>query len=440
MKLTRRNFLAWAGLSAIGAVACEGFGIREGEFSLQSPAELPEDLVRGKDNWYTSLCRNCPSCEGIIVRVMEGRAKKIQGNPLYPVNKGKQSARCEAALQAAYHPDRIPGPMRRVGPRGSGQYEPIDWATALDALRGLLQTAGGRVTLATEPLRGHLGLVASRFAEAVGGKHMAFEALDNVAYRAALKNVFGQDRLPDFDLANTQTLVSFGADFLSTWGTPTRYGLGFGDFRDSEAGKRGTFYHVDSRFSMTAANADKWIPIRPGWEGYLAMSMAYVILRDNLQNPGVDVDALTGGRGAAALEGFNPQTLAGILPSAEVMGEDPAHLIESLARAFAENTPSLAIGGGSAGAHSNGPVQPGSRLRPELPGGQRRGAGGDIVQPGRPVGRLARFRRRGFPGPVGRGSGQNPPGRDGLAADSQHRPGAWDFPLPWEWATRCGAT
>ena len=70
---------------------------------------------------------------------MEGRAKKVQGNPLYPTNLGKQSARCEATLQAAYHPDRITGPMRRTGPRGSGQYEPIDWNTALDTLRSRIQ-------------------------------------------------------------------------------------------------------------------------------------------------------------------------------------------------------------------------------------------------------------------------------------------------------------
>ena len=110
MKLNRRNFLAWAGLSAVGAVACE-VGIREGELNIQSPVRLPEDLVKGLDNWYATLCRNCPSSEGIIVRVMEGRAKKIQGNPDYPINLGKQSARCEGGLQALYHPDRLTGPM-----------------------------------------------------------------------------------------------------------------------------------------------------------------------------------------------------------------------------------------------------------------------------------------------------------------------------------------
>jgi len=127
MKLSRRHFLAWAGLGALGAVACEGFGIREGELSIQSPVSLPEDLVRGKDNWYASLCRNCPSCEGILVRVMEGRAKKIQGNPYYPTNQGKSHARCEAGVQALYHPDRISGPMKRGGNRGSGQFDPIAW-------------------------------------------------------------------------------------------------------------------------------------------------------------------------------------------------------------------------------------------------------------------------------------------------------------------------
>ena len=354
MKLTRRNFLAWAGLSAVGAVACEGFGIREGEFSLQSPPELPEDLVRGKDNWYTSLCRTCPSCEGIIVRVMEGRAKKVQGNPLYPTNLGKQSARCEATLQAAYHPDRITGPMRRTGPRGSGQYEPIDWNTALDTLRSRIQTAAGRVTVVTGPMRGHMGMLVPRFAEAVGGSHLAFEAVDNVTYRTALKNVFRQDLMPDFDLARAEVVVSFGADFLSTWGSPTRYSVGFGEFRNSEGKKRGTLYHVDSRFSMTAANADRWIPVKPGWEGYLAMSLAYVILRDNLQGSGVDVAALTGGRGADALTGFRPESISAILPSADELGEDPAHLIEELAHTLAEAKPGLVIGGGSAGAHSNG--------------------------------------------------------------------------------------
>ena len=357
MKLTRRNFLAWAGLGAVGAVACEGFGIRRGELDIQSPVRLPEDLVRGTDNWYASLCRNCPSPEGIVVRVMEGRAKKIQGNPFYPTNQGKTHARCEAGLQALYHPDRVSSPMRRSGPRGSGQFLPINWQpNGMDSLRSALQARGSSSVMITEPLRGHLGLLADRFASAIGGEQLGFETIDNNTLRAAVKNVFNQDSLPDFDLENSRFILSFGADFLSTWVSPTRFNRGYGEFRQGAGRDRGMLYQIDSRFSMTAANADKWLPVRPGWEGHVALSLAQVIVSEGLQANGVNVDALVGGEaGIQTLNTFRPENVvskAGLTP--EMTGGDPAEFLKKLARSFARTRPSVAIGGGSAGAQSNG--------------------------------------------------------------------------------------
>ncbi|PKB71671.1 MAG: hypothetical protein BZY87_04155 [SAR202 cluster bacterium Io17-Chloro-G6] len=357
MKLTRRNFLAWAGLGAVGAVACEGFGIRHGELNIQSPVRLPEDLVRGTDNWYASLCRTCPSCEGIVVRVMEGRAKKIQGNPFFPTNQGKTHARCEAGLQALYHPDRVPSPMRRSGPRGSGLFLPINWQpNGMDSLRSALQARGSSSVLITEPLRGHLGLLADRFASAIGGEHQGFETIDNNTFRAAVKNVFNQDSVPDFDLENSRFILSFGADFLSTWLSPTRFNRGYGEFRQGEGHDRGMLYQIDSRFSMTAANSDKWLPVRPGREGHLALSLAQVIVSENLQASGVDLDTLAGGdAGIQTLNAFRPEIvapLAGLTP--EMTGGDPVEFLKKLARDFANTRPSVAIGGGSAGAQSNG--------------------------------------------------------------------------------------
>ena len=356
MKLTRRNFLAWAGLSAVGAVACDV--IQDEELSLQSPRSLPEDLVKGRDNWYATLGRNATDGEGVIVRVMEGRAKKIQGNPKYPVNQGKQSARSEAGLQALYHPDRIAGPMRRVGPRGSGQFQAIQWEPeALDILRRELRARSQGMVLITEPLRGHLGMIADRFASSLGGRHLGFESLDNTTYRAAVKEVFGQDRLPDFDLANANYVISFGADFLSTWGASTRLATAYGEFRQGSGRQsRGYLVHVDPRFSLTAANADEWLPIRPGMEGYLALSLAYVIISEGMQASGVDVDALTNGQGAAALEAYAPERIAGMLEIPEELhaGKSAAEKIRDLASNFAHHGPAIALGGDSAGAHSNG--------------------------------------------------------------------------------------
>ncbi len=350
MKLTRRNFLAWAGLSAIGAVACDAFG---DDLKTQSPVNQPEDLVKGRDNWYATLCRHCPSSEGVLVRVMEGRAKKVQGNPKYPINLGKQSARCDAGLQALYHPDRLAGPLLRI----NGTLQPVNWNVALDKLKEQLETRGEDLVLVTEPLSGPLGTIASRFAQAFGGSHITFEALSNATYQAAVKNVFDQELLPDLDIGNANFLLSFGADFLSTWISPTRWSIGFGDLRDAEVGSgRGTFVQIDPRFSMTAANADKWLPIKPGMEGHLALSLAHVIVQEKLQADDVDLQALTGGQEAGFLADFSPETIGPKLgwPEAMLGGRSAAESIRELARDFASHRPSLAIGGDSAGAQKNG--------------------------------------------------------------------------------------
>ena len=361
MGLSRRDFLKWSAISAVGAVACNIF--REGEMEIQSPLEMPEDLVTGQDNWYATLCRQCPEREGIVVRVMEGRAKKVQGNPLYPTNQGKQSARCEAGLQALYHPDRLPGPMLRD--RGSGQFRNIGWNQAMSLLLFQLEqlrdsNTTSRMLMITEPLRGHLGMVTNRFVEDYGGRLMAFEPLEQAGLRVAIKRLFGQDVLPDFNIEGTRYLLSFGADFLSTWVSPVRYARGYGQFRTSGNGKaRGTLVHVDPRYSMTAANADQWIPIAPGMEGVLALSIAQVIISQGRGAPDV-VAAITGGAGASALDDFQPEKVVSngdphfIGIPETIRGEPAAETIKRIAGEFAEMGPSLAIGGGEAAAHTNG--------------------------------------------------------------------------------------
>jgi len=99
MAVTRRQFLSLAGGSAAGAVLFQACGVPEDELLVQSPVEMPEDLVEGFDIRYATLCRQCPTSEGVVVRVMGGRAKKVEGNVDYPINQGKHSARCEAALR-----------------------------------------------------------------------------------------------------------------------------------------------------------------------------------------------------------------------------------------------------------------------------------------------------------------------------------------------------
>lgn len=391
MKISRRNFLKLASFSTLGAVACNFFDERE--FVSQSPVQLPEDLVTGRDNWYATLCRQSPETEGILVRVMEGRAKKVQGNPQYPTNLGGHSLRSEAGLQALYHPDRISGPLLRQGPRGTGRYAPVSWNQALDTLRGHLQAQSdrSRVLTVTGPLRGSMAHLVGSFADAYGARHMAFSPMEDAAYDHVMQDVMGQETMPTFDFKNANYVLSFGADFLGTWKAPVQFSKGYGEFRQGLGRRqRGNFVQVDPWFSLTAANADTWVPINPGMEGILALSIAQVIISEGLV-PEDRINQLTGGQGASALDAYAPEIISQSLGVPPLHGAAPHEVIREMARDFAHNAPnSIAIGGGNASAHTNGAFNLAAIFALNFLVGSVGAEGGVIFNPPAPVPELAR--------------------------------------------------
>jgi anaerobic selenocysteine-containing dehydrogenase len=344
--LTRRQFLKWAGVTSVGAVVFNGCRVPDHEIQIQSPVELPEDLVTGRDNFYATAAPFGAASEGLLVRVMEGRAKKVEGNPDYPMNTGKHGLRAESLLQAAYHPDRITGPLARRGKGGA--FERISWEDAINRLTSLLGEAeAGSVLLAVNPARGELASMINRFAAGSGAAVAGFDPADQTVLRAAVKRVFGQDALPTFDLAHAGHVLSFGADILGTWVDPTHFSRGYGEMRQG-GHARGTLTVVDSRFSLTAAAADQWVYAKPGTEGLLALSIAQVIIDEGLGDAAAS-SRLTGGRGAGALAAYRPSVVANEIGIS-------AEQIVSIAHEFADKThgQAVAIGGGSAGAHTNG--------------------------------------------------------------------------------------
>lgn len=348
MALTRRQFLSIVGGSAAGAVVFQACGVPPSELFVQSPNQMPEDLATGLDNWYATLCRQCPNSEGIVVRVMEGRAKKVEGNVDYPVNTGKHGVRCEGGLQTVYNPDRVRGPLVRVGERGSGEFREISWDDAIKRVSLQLGKLSGRrnqekVVLVTDPISGHLGMVADKFASTIGAQRMSYEPLEETAQMASIKQMFGQDTMPVFDIANAGAIISFGADWLNTWLSPVQFSRGYGEFRQGDR-ERGTFIHVDSRFSMTAANADKWVYVKPGTEGFLALSIAHELVEGGHADRSVAEDLFGS---AEFLNTYAPANVAGKVGVT-------AEKIHEVAEMFATHGPGLAFGGGSAAAHTNG--------------------------------------------------------------------------------------
>ena len=356
MGLTRRQFLTLIGGSTGAAVLFQACGVPPEELLVESSYEMPEDMVSGLDNWYATVDAKSQVPNGLVVRVMEGRAKKIEGNVDYPINKGKHSSSCEASLQALYHPDRIKGPLLRVGDRGSGEFEEISWENAIDRLSSELKKLkdsgqSSKMAFATQPLNTHLNSMVNNFTSKLGGSHITQEPLEQTTLRKAIFDVFGEENIPHFDIENSDYILSFGTDFLSTWISPVQYSHGYGEFRQGKD-KRGFLVQVDSRFSMTGANSDEWIYVNPGTEGLLALSIAQVIISEGLSNNDV-INKLTN-NDKKYLDNFAPSQIASTISDPSQNIEDVISKITQIARDFANSENPLAIGGGSSAAHTNG--------------------------------------------------------------------------------------
>ncbi|MCK4268213.1 MAG: molybdopterin dinucleotide-binding protein, partial [Actinomycetia bacterium] len=98
-QLKRRDFLKYLGVGLSGPAIKNIFTFKNKSVeSLVSLVEPPEGVIPGIPNWYASVCRQCGAGCGIHVKILEGRAKKIEGNPDFPVNYGKVCARGQAGL------------------------------------------------------------------------------------------------------------------------------------------------------------------------------------------------------------------------------------------------------------------------------------------------------------------------------------------------------
>jgi anaerobic selenocysteine-containing dehydrogenase len=328
-----------------------------------------EDLVPGVAVWKPSLCTLCSAGCGLTVRVMEGEAevvrkgqiglikmglaKKLEGNPDHPVNHGKLCARGQAGLQLTYHPDRVRGPLKCSGPRGSGNFQEITWEEALSEVVSKLQELRsqkhpGALRFLVGRLRGQRRQLIKIFLKTLDAPpEIVFDPLDEPVLRQANLLSFGRAAMPSFDLARANYVVSFGADFLGTWNSPVAQSIGYGEMRQGRPGSRGKLVQVEQRMSQTGANADEWVPVRPGMEGALALGFVHVILKENLlpsrENGAMQI--LAGWQ--QGLPDYSPEVV-------ESKTGVAAKQIERLAREMAAHRPAVAMIGGAPVAHTNG--------------------------------------------------------------------------------------
>lgn len=329
---------------------------------------IPEDEgIPGVATWAPSVCPLCDAGCGLTVRVMDAdadvvrdgqpgvvrikAAKKLDGGPDHPISRGGLCARGQAAIQVTYHPDRITQPLKLAGDRGSGRYDAVSWDEALALVVSRLDRLERpeQLVVLARGGRSHRLALLQRFTAAFGaGTPVVFDPFTDDVLRRANELSFGRAQRPTFDFAHARYVLSFGADFLGTWNSPVAQGREYGSMRQGRPGIRGRFVQVESRMSQTGANADEWVPAKPGTDGALALGIAHVIMANGWRAAG---DA---GHAGALIEGWSAG-LAGYAPAdVERMTGVPAKRVERLARDFAETSPSVALVGGAPLAHTNG--------------------------------------------------------------------------------------
>lgn len=359
MTVSRRSLFK---ISAVGgAMATLGTQMaRRAAPAAEAPGQAAEET------WVPSVCLQCPAGCGILVKVVDGRAVKIEGNPSHPINEGRLCPKGHIGLQILYDPDRIKGPLKRAGARGEGRWEPVSWDEAINMVAkrlGALRSQGEPHSLVVMGgrYRGQMHALFARFMQAygtpndVGHSSICADGSPIAHYLTqGIKSYLG------YDWDNTNYILCFGGSFLEAWRPTTRLLRAYGHMR-RERPVRGKLVQVDTRFSVTAAKADEWLAIRPGTDGALALGIAHVIVKEELYDKqfvaehtfGFDdwSDEKTG----EAHMGFKRLVLEEYPPSrvAEITGI-PASTIIRVAREFATTRPAVAAGERGASMQSNG--------------------------------------------------------------------------------------
>jgi len=336
--LTRRNFIK-IGAAGTATAILAGCDTDERWVKLETYVRPPEEQLDGIATWYATTCRQCPAGCGVLARVINGRAVKLEGNPAHPVNRGTLCARGQSGLQVLYNPDRVQTAARQEE-RGSRNYTPVAWNEAINELAQALDGAGGRVAvwLGTSS-SGHLYDLFARFTDAIGAPppirydlHSSFVGYGPLA--SASETLTGQAGVPAFNLGDADYVLSFGAEFLGAWFSMAGYGVEFGNFRTNAVSKpRGYLVQLEPRMSNTAASADRWLPIRPGTEALVAQALIRLI---------ADGDAGPAERRERAAQVAGDVDLDEVASRADI----PVPVLESLARTFVTANRPLAIPGG----------------------------------------------------------------------------------------------
>jgi anaerobic selenocysteine-containing dehydrogenase len=274
----------------------------------------------------------------MVVTVADGRAVSLRGDPDHPFTKGFLCQKVSRYLDRVYHADRLKWPMKRVGPKGKGQFARITWDEAIDTIAqrfaDIVASQEGPQAILPYSYGGTMGKLQGSSLDRRFFHRLGASLLDRTI--CATAGAAGCDMtLGTRAHLDPETVIH--SRYIINWGSNTSVTNMHLWTIMHQARKAGAkIVTIDPFRCKTAARSDWWIPIRPGTDAALALGMMHVIWRDGSQ----DQDYLD--RYCLGAESLRDRVLAEYPPDrvSSITGI-PAADIERLAREYATTPPAL---------------------------------------------------------------------------------------------------
>ena len=292
---------------------------------------------------------DCPDTCATVTEVRDGTAVRFYAEKQHPITQGWLCAKVRPYLERVYHPDRLRYPLRRVGPKGAGQWERIGWDAAIDEIatrwKAIIAEYGAAAILPYS-YSGTLGLLQlgicnERLWNRMGASGLQ-RAICGAAAEAAVEATLGARWAPDpADVLHSKLVLIWGHNPAST--NPHFMPL------LRQAQKRGTHVIVvDPRRTLTARSANQHIQPRPATDGALALGLMHVIFAEGLHDePWLAANSVGWRELRERAAAYPPERVAAISGL-------PAETIVALARRYATTKPALLKFADGVQRHGNG--------------------------------------------------------------------------------------
>ena len=333
-----------------------------------APPATGDIVVRG------ACPHDCPDTCALLTTVRDGRAVKVQGNPAHRPTDGVLCAKVSHYAERTNHAERLLQPLRRTGPKGSGQFAPVAWDEALDDIAGRLGAIAARDPQAILPYSycGTMGLVqgesmAARFFHRIGASLLDRTICASAGAEALIQTIGAKVGMKVEFFAESKLILIWGSNSIAS-------NLHF--WRLAQEAKRhgARLVCIDPRRSETAEKCHEHVQLLPGTDAALALAMMHELV----VNEWLDTDYIA--RHTLGWDGLRARALRWTPERAAQVCQVPADQIRRLARDYGTTRPAaIRLNYGMQRVRGGGNAVRAVTCLPALTGAWRHRAGGLLL-------------------------------------------------------------